>query len=107
MPPILIAQNISKRFGVAPLFDNISIAVHEGDRIGLIGPNGAGKSTLLALLGAEQRPDSGEVSFRKGARTAYPLKTPDFASGISARQVLESALEGAAVPANAREQRIR
>ena len=51
MPPILIAQNISKRFGANPLFDGISFAVHDGDRIGLIGPNGAGKSTLLAILG--------------------------------------------------------
>ena len=81
MPPILIAQNISKRFGAVPLFDNISCAVHDGDRIGLIGPNGAGKSTLLAILGAEQQPDSGEVSFRKGVRIGYVHQISDFAPG--------------------------
>jgi ATP-binding cassette subfamily F protein uup len=107
MPPILIAQNISKRFGVDPLFENISFAVHEGDRIGLIGPNGAGKSTLLALLGGEQQTDSGEVSFRKRARVGYVHQISDFATGITARQVLESALERAATPAGAREQRLR
>jgi ATP-binding cassette subfamily F protein uup len=107
MPPILIAQNISKRFGVDPLFENISLAVHEGDRIGLIGPNGAGKSTLLALLGAEQQPDSGEVSFRRRARIGYVRQISDFAAGVTARQVLESALERAAIPANAREQQLR
>jgi ATP-binding cassette subfamily F protein uup len=107
MPPILIAQNISKRFGVAPLFENISFAVHDGDRIGLIGPNGAGKSTLLALLGAEQQPDSGEVSFRKRARVGYVRQISGFDPEITVRQVIESALERAAVPATSHEQRLR
>ena len=42
MPPIINAQGISKKYGVAPLFENISFTVSEGDRIGLIGPNGSG-----------------------------------------------------------------
>jgi ATP-binding cassette subfamily F protein uup len=107
MPPILIAQNISKRFGAAPLFDNITFVVHDGGRIGLIGPNGAGKSTLLALLGAEQQPDSGEVSFRKRTRVGYVHQISDFAPGFTVRQVIESALERAATPAAIREQRLR
>ena len=107
MPPILIAQSISKRFGAAPLFDNITFAVHDGDRIGLIGPNGAGKSTLLAILGAEQQPDSGEVSFRKRVRIGYIHQVSDFAPGITVRQVIESALDRAAVPVSAREQHLR
>ena len=107
MPPILIAQNISKRFGAAPLFENISFTVHEGDRIGLIGPNGAGKSTFLAILGAEQEPDSGEVSFRKRARIGYVHQISGFAPGITVRQVIRAALDRAAVPAAEREQRLR
>jgi ATP-binding cassette subfamily F protein uup len=107
MPPILIAQNITKRFGVTPLFDNISCAIHDGDRIGLIGPNGAGKSTLLAILGAEQQPDSGEVSYRKGIRIGFVHQISEFAPGITIRMVIEAALERAAVPAALREQRLR
>jgi ATP-binding cassette subfamily F protein uup len=107
MPPILIAQNISKRFGATPLFDDLSFAVHDGDRIGLIGPNGAGKSTLLAILGAEQQPDSGEISFRKRARIGYIHQISDFPSGITVRQTIEEALDRAAVPAANREQRLR
>jgi ATP-binding cassette subfamily F protein uup len=107
MPPIVIAQTISKRFGATPLFESISFAVHDGDGIGLIGPNGAGKSTLLAIVGAEQEPDSGEVSFRKGARIGYIHQMSDFAAGITVRQILEASLERAAVPAAAREQRLR
>jgi ABC transport system ATP-binding/permease protein len=107
MPPILIAQNISKRFGATPLFENLSFAVHDGDRIGLIGPNGAGKSTLLAILGAEQEPDSGEISFRKRARIGYVHQISDFAPGLTVRQIVEAALTRAAVPAADREQRLR
>ena len=107
MPPILIAQNISRRFGANPLFENVTFAVHDGDRIGLIGPNGAGKSTLLAILGAEQQSDSGEVSFRKRARIGYVHQISDFAPDITVRRVIEAALGRAAVLPDAREQRLR
>ena len=107
MPPILNAQNISKRFGAAPLFENIGFAVHDGDHIGLIGPNGAGKSTLLAILGGEQEPDSGEVAFRKRVRVGYVHQISDFAAGITVRGLVESALSRASVPENEHEQRLR
>ncbi|MGB6193839.1 MAG: ABC-F family ATP-binding cassette domain-containing protein, partial [Terracidiphilus sp.] len=107
MPPILIAQNISKRFGATALFDNITFSVHDGDRIGLIGPNGAGKSTLLSILGGEQHPDSGEVSSRKRARIGYVRQISDFDPGITVRQVIEAGLDRAALPAAAREQHLR
>ena len=107
MPPILNAQNISKRFGATPLFENIGFAVHDGDRIGLIGPNGAGKSTLLAILGGEQEPDSGEVAFRKRVRVGYVHQISDFAAGITVRGLVESALSRASVPENEHEQRLR
>jgi ABC transport system ATP-binding/permease protein len=107
MPPILNAQGISKRFGATPLFENIGFTVHDSDRIGLIGPNGAGKSTLLAILGGEQEPDSGEVSFRKRVRIGYVHQISDFAPGILVRDLLESALSRSSVPENEREQRLR
>jgi len=107
MPPILNAQNISKRFGAVPLFQDIGFAVHDGDRIGLIGPNGAGKSTLLAILGGEQETDSGEVAMRKRAHVGYVHQISDFAPGATVRAVMESALVRAGVPEAHREQRLR
>lgn len=107
MAPIITAQSISKRFGAVPLFENLSFAVHDGDRIGLIGPNGAGKSTLLAMLGAELEADSGEVAVRKRARISYVHQISEFVSGATVRSVVESALARVAVPENEREQRLR
>ncbi|WP_058188393.1 ABC-F family ATP-binding cassette domain-containing protein [Terracidiphilus gabretensis] len=107
MPPILNAQTISKAFGAAPLFRNISLTVNEGDRIGLIGPNGAGKSTLLSVLAGIQSPDSGEVATRKRARVAYVAQDSFYPGGLNVRDVLERALTEAHVAENDHEGRLR
>ena len=107
MPPILNAQNISKRFGVKPLFQDLFFAVHEGQRIGLIGPNGAGKSVLLAMLAGELEPDTGEVASRKRVRIGYVHQISDFEPGVSVRGAVEAAMARAAVPEGEREQRLR
>ena len=98
MAPIINAQELSKQYGITPLFQNVSFTVSEGDRIGLIGPNGSGKSTLLEILCGRVKPDSGEVATRKRARLSYVAQVSDFAPGETVRSVIENALETAAVP---------
>ena len=66
--PFLDVQNLTKRFGALVLFENISFAVAQGQRVGLIAKNGTGKSTLLSLLAGIDSPDSGSIIFR----TAWP-----------------------------------
>jgi ATP-binding cassette subfamily F protein uup len=107
MPPILSAQDVSKRFGAVPLFEKISLTVSDGDRIGLIGPNGAGKSTLLAVLAGELEPDTGDVSRRKRAKVGYVRQISEFGPGISVREIVDRALTVAGVPENEHEQRVR
>ncbi|MGB9466769.1 MAG: ABC-F family ATP-binding cassette domain-containing protein [Candidatus Acidiferrum sp.] len=102
MPPIISAQGLSKRYGAAPLFKNISFTVSEGDRIGVIGPNGSGKSTLLEILYGKTKPDSGDVAVRKGTRLSYVKQISEFAPGITIQAVIESALERASVPQSER-----
>src|SRR5436189_3814206 len=98
MPPIINAQQISKTYGIAPLFQKISFTVSEGDRIGLIGPNGAGKSTLLQILEGRVKPDSGDVAVRKRTRTGYVAQNSEFAAEETVLSVVEDAMKRAAVP---------
>jgi len=98
LPPIINAQGLSKRYGTAPLFQNISFTVSEGDRIGLIGPNGSGKSTLLEILHGKVQPDSGNVAIRKGTRLSCVTQISEFAAGETAHSVIEAALKKSGVP---------
>ena len=98
MAPIISARGLAKRFGVAPLFRNISFTVSEGERIGIIGPNGSGKSTLLAILQGSVAPDSGDVAIRKGIRLGSVLQISDFTEGDTVRSVVTRALDAARVP---------
>ena len=97
MPPIINAQGLSKRYGTAPLFQNISFTVSEGDRIGLIGPNGSGKSTLLEILHGHVKPDSGNVAIRKGTKLSCVSQISEFAAGETAFSVIEAALKKSGV----------
>ena len=93
MPPIINAQGLSKRYGLAPLFEDISFTVSEGERIGLIGPNGSGKSTLLEILFGRVKPDKGEVAIRKGAKVSFVEQISRFAPEATCRSVIQSASE--------------
>lgn len=97
MPPIINAQGLSKRYGLAPLFEDISFTVSEGERIGLIGPNGSGKSTLLEILFGRVKPDKGEVAIRKGAKVSFVEQISRFAPEATCRSVIQSASERSGV----------
>jgi ABC transport system ATP-binding/permease protein len=102
LPPILSAQSLAKRYSVAPLFQNISFTVSEGERIGLIGPNGSGKSTLMAILAGRVKPDSGEVALRKRARLSSVVQVSEFSPAETVRSVIEKAFHQGGVPEHER-----
>ncbi len=58
---LLEVINVSFSYGSLSVLENISLAVHPGDYLGLVGPNGAGKTTLLKLMLGLLRPTSGEI----------------------------------------------
>ena len=97
MPPIISAQGLSKRFGVAPLFQNVSFIVSDAARIGIIGPNGSGKSTLLDVLTGRTSPDTGDVAIRKGTRLSLVRQISEFVPGETVRDVINRSLDRAGV----------
>jgi branched-chain amino acid transport system ATP-binding protein len=60
-PTILSAQSVSVTFGGIRAVDEVDVAVHEGEILGLIGPNGAGKTTLFDVLSGFVAPTHGRV----------------------------------------------
>jgi len=50
------------------VFDQVTLAVDEGDRVGIVGRNGDGKSSLLAMLAGRVSPSAGRVTWRGGVR---------------------------------------
>jgi len=94
MAVLLTCESLEKSFGSRTVFSDISLTLHDGDRLGIIGQNGAGKSTFLQILGGEMKPDSGAVSLRKGVRLAMVVQDPVFDPDASVREiVLASARE--------------
>jgi ATP-binding cassette subfamily F protein uup len=83
-----------KSFGSRTLFENISLGISEGERLGLIGPNGSGKSTLLKILSGSLEPDSGTVSLRRNTRVGYVPQESDFPAGQSVAEVIAEAIAG-------------
>ncbi len=59
--PLLVMQQIGKRFGATIALNNVSLSVCPGETIALIGENGAGKSTLMKVLSGAHAPDAGQL----------------------------------------------
>lgn len=87
---MLKIENISKSYGPQVLFDDITLNINRGERIGLVGRNGHGKTTLLRLLTKDETPDSGSITVPKGYRIGHLHQHLEFSSPT----VLEVAAEG-------------
>lgn len=83
--------SLSKSYGRKSLFEDISLNINPGEKIGLIGPNGSGKSTLFSLILGEIEPSAGEVRVIKNTHIGY---LPQESSFPSERTVLSELTEG-------------
>jgi ATP-binding cassette subfamily F protein uup len=79
---------LSKSFSSRTLFENISLGISDGERLGLIGRNGSGKTTLLKILSGRMEPDSGAVSMRRDARVGYVPQDAVFPAGRTVAEIV-------------------
>jgi ATP-binding cassette subfamily F protein 3 len=89
------ATGLSKAYDHS-LFDNLSVDVERGERIGIVGPNGAGKSTLLKILTGAAPADSGSVAFNPAAQVAYFAQNSHDQLDVE-ESALAAVLDGAAL----------
>jgi len=92
MSTILTATEITVCYGDRTVLDAATLAIDEGDRIGLVGRNGCGKTTFLRILAGLQSPDSGDVTRRRELVVSY---LPQDFMLDPAKNVLENIRDGA------------
>ena len=91
---LLSAEKVYKGYSERQLLDGCSLAISEGEKIGLIGINGTGKSTLLKVMAGIDPPDSGIVTRAGGVRVAYLPQNPLFDGETT---VLQQVMKGVAI----------
>lgn len=80
---LLTAENISKSYSEKPLFENITLGINEGDKIGIIGVNGTGKSTLLKIICGITVPDTGNIIKANMTTLGYLPQYSDFEGNLT------------------------
>lgn len=89
----IVARDIHKYYGTHHVLKGLSFEIYEDTTVGLIGKNGAGKTTLFKILSGEETFDKGELILPKGRRVGVLDQIPQYPSGTTVYQVLDSAFE--------------
>lgn len=88
---ICSTNKIGKIYGANTIFENITVEIKAGDRIGLVGHNGSGKTTLIRLLAGTVKPDLGQIHWKKGLEIGYLEQTPSFEGTATVKKILMTA----------------
>ena len=83
MVSYLQVEGLVKSFGDRVLFENLSLGVGEGQRIGLIAKTGTGKTTLLNIIAGREDYEAGRITFRRDLKVAYLEQNPAFPEGTT------------------------
>ncbi len=91
---ILSLENISKNYGIKPLFENVTVGFEDSDKIGIIGANGSGKTTLLRVIAGRETPDAGRVVRANDISVAYLPQNPEFVEEATVLETVFAASDG-------------
>ncbi|HUL60848.1 MAG TPA: ATP-binding cassette domain-containing protein, partial [Anaeromyxobacteraceae bacterium] len=86
---LVAASRLSLAYGPRTVLAGAAFSIGPRDRIGLVGPNGTGKSSLMKILAGQLAADSGELSWRRGARAGY---LPQDVSALPGGPLVEAVL---------------
>ena len=88
---ICTIQQVGKMLGGNTIFEDLSLEIRTGDKLGVVGRNGSGKTTLFKLIAAVEQPDAGRIHFKKGSKIGYLSQIPSFEQPVTGYEVLHSA----------------
>ena len=88
MSHLIGAENISLDYPTKTLFENLTVGIAAGDRIGIVGRNGDGKSTLMSILAGKLTPDSGQVTVRGNTRIGFMDQRDDIYLEATVRETV-------------------
>ncbi len=75
---IVTLEKLVKRYPGKTLFEDVTLGIEKGDKIGLIGDNGSGKSTFMKILMGVEPADEGSIVFRSDTRKGYLPQVPEL-----------------------------
>jgi ATP-binding cassette subfamily F protein uup len=90
--PVLTARDVTKAYGLKPLFDKATFTIRRGEKVALLGPNGTGKSTLLRVLAGLEPHDAGTIERRRDASILYLPQEPELDPTLSPREIAREGL---------------
>ena len=72
MPPAVVLDRVSRRFGEVRAVDQVSFEVRDGEFFAMLGPSGSGKTTCLRLIAGFETPDAGTVAIHGRSMAGVP-----------------------------------
>lgn len=90
----LSVENVSRAFADKALFENVSLGINQGQKIGFVAKNGYGKTSLLNIIAGKEQPDSGSVNKRTDLRMAFLSQEPD----LDPNQTIEEVILASDIP---------
>ncbi|MEC6748922.1 ABC-F family ATP-binding cassette domain-containing protein [Marinilactibacillus sp. XAAS-LB27] len=83
-------NTVSQQYGGTTIFENVTLEIKQGEKIGLVGRNGSGKTTLMKLLAQTESPSSGSVYWKKGCSIGYLEQIPVYSDKMNVKDVLRT-----------------
>lgn len=93
MGVMISCQGIKKAMTHKVLFQDLTLTLEDGERLGIIGPNGAGKSTLLKMIAGREPVDAGQIAMRKQLRLAFVEQQPELDLSLTLEESMMRAAE--------------